>query len=190
MGSAADPVAGTLDVMDWREDRIGSAARGENPTVLAELAGGYAVIGDVQFLPGYCVLLGKDPNARALAEMPRRERVRFLADVDLLATAVEQACRAADASFRRVNIDILGNADAFVHAHVWPRYDWEPEDLVRRPVWLYDPACWHDPATALGDRHDALRASITARVRALATADTLALGAAPPIAAPPRTPGP
>ncbi|WP_448232066.1 hypothetical protein [Microbacterium lacticum] len=37
--------------MDWRDDRIGAAARGENPTVLAELEGGYAVIGDVQFLP-------------------------------------------------------------------------------------------------------------------------------------------
>ena len=56
--------------------------------MLAELQSGYAVIGDVQFLPGYCVLLGKDPNAKALAEMPRQERVQFLADVDLLATAM------------------------------------------------------------------------------------------------------
>ena len=106
--------------MDWREDRIGSAARGQNPTVLEELRSGYAVIGDVQILPGYCVLLGKDPDAKAMAEMPRPERVRFLADVDLLATAVETACRANDPAFRRVNIDILGNADAFVHPHICP----------------------------------------------------------------------
>ena len=66
-GMSSDSVA----TMDWRDDRIGSAARGENPTVLAELPSGYAVIGDVQFLPGYCVLLGKDPHATALAEMPR-----------------------------------------------------------------------------------------------------------------------
>lgn len=123
--------------MDWCEDRIGSAARGENPTVLAELASGYAVIGDVQFLPGYSVLLGKDPDAKALADMPRAERVRFPADVDLLASAVERACRAADPASRRVNIDILGNADAFVHAHIWPRYEWEPPKLIWRPVWLY-----------------------------------------------------
>lgn len=93
------------------------------------------MIGDVQFLPGYCVLLGKDPHVEALADMPRRDRVQFLADADLLATAVEHACRKADSRFRRVNIDILGNADAFVHAHIWPRYEWEPPELVRRRVW-------------------------------------------------------
>lgn len=87
-------------------------------------------------MPGYCVLLGKDPDAKALAEMPRPERVRFLADVDLSATAVETACRANNPAFRRVNIDILGNADEFVHAHIWPRYEWEPPELVTRPVWL------------------------------------------------------
>ncbi len=159
--------------MDWREDRIRSAARGENPTVLAELESGYAVIGDAQFLPGYCVLLGKDPHAKALAEMSRTDRVRFLADADLLATAVEQACRDADPAFRRVNLDILGNTDAFVHAHIWPRYAWEPPELVGRPVWLYDPARWTSPDTALSNHHDDLRAAITGRLRSLA--DTVAV---------------
>ena len=159
--------------MDWRDDRIGSAARGENPTVLAELRSGYAVIGDVQFLPGYCVLLSKDPHAKALAELPRTDRVRFLADADLLATAVERACREADPRFRRVNIDILGNADAFVHAHIWPRYEWESPELVQRPVWLYDPASWGDPSTALSDRHNALRTSITTHLISLRDADSI-----------------
>lgn len=162
-----------VDPMDWRDDRIGSAARGENPTVLAELPSGYAVIGDVQFLPGYCVLLGKDPHAKALAEMPRKDRVQFLADADLLATAVEQACREADPTFRRVNIDILGNADAFVHAHIWPRYEWEPPELVWRPVWLYDLTSWKNPATALSDQHNDLRAAIASNLRSLADADTI-----------------
>jgi diadenosine tetraphosphate (Ap4A) HIT family hydrolase len=161
----------TVGVMDWREDRIGSAARGDNPTVLAELQSGYAVIGDVQFLPGYCVLLGRDPNAKALAEMPRAERVQFLADVDLLATAIERACREADPAFRRVNIDILGNADAFVHAHVWPRYEWEPAELIWRPVWLYDLANWSNSSTRLGEQHDSLRAGITDELRSLADTD-------------------
>ena len=158
-------------LMDWRRDRIGSAARGENPTVLAELRGGYAVIGDVQFLPGYCVLLGKDPDAKSLAEMPRAGRVQFLADVDLLATAVERACRKADSALRRVNIDILGNADEFVHAHVWPRYEWEPEELVTRPVWRYDPENWSDPSTRLSDQHDEIRAGVTSELRALVADD-------------------
>ncbi|MBD5382619.1 diadenosine tetraphosphate hydrolase [Clavibacter sepedonicus] len=154
--------------MDWREDRIGSARRGENPTVLAELGAGWAVIGDVQFLPGYCVLLGTDPTATAFAEMPRAERVRFLADADLLATAVERACRDLVPGFRRVNIEVLGNADAFVHAHVWPRYAWEPPELVARPVWLHAAERWRDPATALGDGHAELRARIRAELHVLA----------------------
>jgi diadenosine tetraphosphate (Ap4A) HIT family hydrolase len=157
--------------MDWREDRIGSAARGENPTVLRELGAGYAVIGDVQFLPGYCVLLAKDPAARALADLPRAERVRFLADADLLATAVERACRDADPAFRRINLEVQGNQDAFVHAHVWPRYGWEPPERVPRPVWLYGAERWRDPATELGGAHDALRARITAELDALVAAD-------------------
>lgn len=152
---------------DFRDDRIRSAARGENPTVLAELDAGYAVIGDVQFLPGYSLLLSKNPDARALAELPRSERVQFLADVDLLATAVERACRAADPQFRRMNIDILGNTDAFVHAHIWPRYEWEPDELVTKPVWLYDPANWSNPSTALGADHDALRHAIVTEIHGL-----------------------
>lgn len=159
--------------MDWREDRIGAAYRGQNPTVLAELDGGFAVIGDVQFLPGYCVLLGKDPSVTALADMPRADRVQFLADADLLATAVERACRAIDPGFRRVNLDVLGNADAFVHAHIWPRYDWEPPSLVTRPVWLYESERWRDPRTKLGTENAELRARITSELGILTREDTL-----------------
>ncbi|WP_223622477.1 HIT family protein [Microbacterium sp. EST19A] len=159
--------------MDWREDRIGAAARGENPTVLASLDSGYAVIGDVQFLPGYSVLLSRDPSATALSELPRDERLAFLADVDLLGTAVEDACRSLDRGFRRMNIEILGNTDAYIHAHLWPRYDWEPADLVGKPVWLYDPSNWADPATALSSVHDDLRAAIVTRLDALREGGTV-----------------
>ncbi len=162
--------------MDWRDDRIGAAQRGENPTVLAELPGGFAVIGDVQFLPGYCVLLGKDPSATALAEMSRVDRVRFLADADLLATAVERACRSIDPAFRRVNLEILGNTDEFVHAHVWPRYSWEPADLVTRPAWLYDASRWRDPDTALGTEPAGLRERIRAELDHLLAGDRLVVG--------------
>ena len=153
---------------DWRDDRIGSALRGKNPTVLAELAGGFAVIGDTQFLPGYCVLLAKDPSAKALAQLPRGQRLQFLADVDLLATAVERACRSEVVGFQRINIDILGNQDEFVHAHVWPRYTWEPAHLVQKPVWLHDPDNWRDAAHALNEqRHGRLRQRITEELRTI-----------------------
>ncbi|MCX4739326.1 HIT family protein [Streptomyces antibioticus] len=144
----------------WRRDRIGSALRGENPAVVRRLGDGFAVMGDVQFLPGYSVLLVDEPGVGRLSELSRGKRLGFLGDMDRLGEAVERACRRVESGFRRVNLEILGNTDPFLHAHVWPRFDWEPEELVGRPVWLYPPERWSDPEFALGPRHDVLRAAI------------------------------
>ncbi|QWB24908.1 diadenosine tetraphosphate hydrolase [Streptomyces koelreuteriae] len=144
----------------WREDRVGSALRGENPAVLRRLDAGFAAIGDVQFLPGYSVLLTDDPAVRRLSELPRGRRLAFLGNMDRLGEAVERACRRVESGFRRVNLEILGNAEGFLHAHVWPRYDWEPEDLVRLPVWLYPRERWSEERYALGARHAPLREAI------------------------------
>ncbi len=95
-----------------------------------------------------------------LSELSRGKRLGFLGDMDRLGEAVERACRRVESGFRRVNLEILGNTDPFLHAHVWPRFDWEPEELVGRPVWLYPPERWSDPEFALGPRHDVLRAAI------------------------------
>ena len=152
-------------MVDWRSDRIGSALRGENPTVLARMPAAFAVIGDVQWLPGYCVLLSDDPSAARLSDLQPDQRSAYLDSMARLAAAVEDACAAADPAFRRVNVEILGNADDFLHAHIWPRYEWEPADLVQRPVWLYPPEKWRDPSSALGPEHDALRAAITANLK-------------------------
>jgi diadenosine tetraphosphate (Ap4A) HIT family hydrolase len=145
---------------DWRADRIGAALRGENPTVLRRLVSGFAVIGDVQFLPGYSLLLVDDPDVQRLSELPRGKRLSFLSDMDLLGEAVERACRRLDPAFRRVNLEILGNTDPFLHAHVWPRFEWEPAELVGAPVWLYPRDRWRDERFKLGQRHDALRDAI------------------------------
>jgi hypothetical protein len=69
---------------DWRKDPIDSALRGENPTVLRRLDAGFAVIGDVQFLPGYCVLLADDPCVQRLSDLPRSKRIAFLSDMERL----------------------------------------------------------------------------------------------------------
>lgn len=149
---------------EWRGDRVQAAIDGRNPTVLAELDSSFVVIGDVQFLPGYALALSKVPGADRLSDLPRSERVRYLADVDLVASAVENVCAVRDNGYRRVNVEILGNTDAFLHAHVWPRYEWEPTDVVGKPVWLYPDDRWSDPGTALGTAHDDLRADLTAEV--------------------------
>lgn len=150
----------------WRRDRIGSALRGDNPTVIARLPAGFAVMGDPQWLPGYCLLLVDDPAVHRLSDLPPDRRSQFLESMATLAEAVEGACAEADPAFVRVNIEILGNADPYLHAHVWPRYAWEPADLLKRPVWLYPQARWSDPRTALGPAHDALRAAIARRLPA------------------------
>jgi len=145
--------------LDWRQDRIGSALRGENPTVLRRLTAGFAVIGDVQFLPGYCVLLSDQPSAERLSDLPRARRLRFLADLDALGEAVEIVCSRRD-------------YDPFLHAHVWPRYEWESPDLVWRPVALHPLERWRQPHpdTVLGPQHDGLRADLVAELDRLSPA--------------------
>lgn len=121
---------------DWRSGRIGAALKGENPAALRRLAAGFAVIGDVRFLPGYSVLLVDEPDVQRLSDLPKPKRLSFLSGMDHLGEAVERVRRRMDPAFRRVNLEILGNTDPFLHAHVWPRFEWEPSDVVGRPVWL------------------------------------------------------
>jgi len=149
-------------MMEWRNDRIGAALRGENPTLLRQLPSSFAVMGDVQWLPGYCVLLSDELGIDRLSALSRTKQREYLDSMALLGSAVERACADHDAAFIRVNLEILGNADTFLHAHVWPRYAWEPADLVKRPVWIYPVRRWADTSTALGTQHDELRASISA----------------------------
>ena len=154
---------------DWRQDRVRSALAGTNPTVLRRMAAGFAVIGDVQFLPGYCVLITDTPGADRLTDLPRERRLLFLADLERLGEAVQTVCERRDPAFRRVNLEIQGNHDAFLHAHVWPRYEWEGPDLVWRPVALHPLASWRDPSpeTVLGPQHAGLRADLVAALDAL-----------------------
>ncbi|MCM0678935.1 diadenosine tetraphosphate hydrolase [Micromonospora phytophila] len=154
--------------VDWRSDRVRAALSGANPTVLRRLSAGFAVIGDAQHLPGYCVLITDDPSADRLTDLPRDRRLAFLADMDLLGAAVTRVCARRDPAFRRINYEILGNLDAFLHVHVRPRYDWEPAELRHGPVHLYPDEVWRDPAYALGSRHDELRAQLTAELDRLA----------------------
>jgi diadenosine tetraphosphate (Ap4A) HIT family hydrolase len=116
------------------------------------------------------VLLVDDPHVTRLSDMARPTRLGFLSDLDRLAEAIEIACRRLDPAFRRVNIEIIGNGDAFLDAHVWPRYDWEPPEFVGGPVWHYPIERWRDPSSALGPHHDRLRADLAEALDELAAA--------------------
>lgn len=141
----------------WRDNRIVSANNGTNPMVMATLPGGVAVFGDVQFLPGYSVLLPRRA-VTSLNELTLPERTLFLRDMSILGDAVQNATRA-----QRVNYDILGNTDAFLHAHVFPRYAIEPSERLAKPVWLYSPDHWTAAKYAYDAQRDQqLRQTITA----------------------------
>lgn len=143
----------------WRHDRIGAAESGLNPMVLARIPSGFAVIGDTQFLPGYCLLLAA-PRTGALTDLPRPARQRFLLDMSLIGEAIEQVCQPD--GLVRVNYEILGNTDPYLHAHIFPRYDWEPPKLLSMPVWQYPADRWRDPAYAYSpERHGDLRDRLT-----------------------------
>lgn len=143
---------------DWRIDRIGSAERGVNPMVIARMRSGFAVIGDSQFLPGYCVLLAS-PRVDRLSDLPLDARGRFLLDMSLLGEAIERAC--LPDGLLRMNYEILGNTDAYLHAHLFPRYQWEPPERAGGPVWLYPRDRWTDSKFSYSDgAHGALRARI------------------------------
>ncbi|AXE38361.1 diadenosine tetraphosphate hydrolase [Acidipropionibacterium virtanenii] len=152
---------------DFRDDRVVSALRGENPTVLARLATSFAVMGDVQFLPGYCIALVDRPGIEVLTDLPRKDRLTYLSDVDLLAEAVTNVCRSRDSAFRRVNIEILGNTYAALHIHIWPRYDWEPAARLAMPVWLYSRDHWSASKWRLSPDHDGWRRDLAREIARL-----------------------
>jgi diadenosine tetraphosphate (Ap4A) HIT family hydrolase len=151
---------------DWREDRIGSSHRGENPMVMARMRSGFAVIGDTQHLPGYSLLLCGDSSVKHLSDLDLERRGEFLLDLALLGEAVQIAC--AGNGLRRVNYEVLGNTHEWLHGHVHARYDWEPQERIGWPVWCYPPEEREDPArTYAEERHGALRAAIATELTKL-----------------------
>lgn len=151
-----------MSMADWKQDRVGSAKRGENPTVLARMRSGFAVIGDTQFLPGYCLLLAS-PQVEHLSDLPFALRSVYLQDMSLLGEAIMRVCRPL-----RVNYEILGNYDRYLHTHLFPRYEWESRDRLEYPVWLYPDAVSADPNVAYADeQHGKLRQQLTESLLAL-----------------------
>lgn len=158
MGSHSNRPA---DEDSWRHDQVGSARRGDNPTVIAKLRSGFVAMGEIQFLPGYCVLIADADGVDHLTDLPRQARAQFLTDLGLLGEALMAACPATDPAFARLNYEILGNQWRHLHGHVFPRYTWEPVELRDGPVWWYPKDKWSDPEHALGADHDRLVENIT-----------------------------
>lgn len=107
------------------EQRVDAARRGKNPYVISRMASGWLVIGDVQPLPGYCLLLA-DPVVESLNALEEAERVRYSLDVLRLGDALLEITGAY-----RINYMTLANLEPSLHTHIIPRFRDEPEEKRR-----------------------------------------------------------
>jgi len=142
-------------------ERIALAQAGRNPTLIMELASGYAVMGDDQFLPGYSLLLARD-HIRELHDLSRLSRDDFLRDMALLGEAVARAM-----SPFKMNYAILGNTEQHLHCHVHARYEQEPERYRRGPITGYPKELRGAEHRFAVEKHGHLLASIRAELEQL-----------------------
>jgi diadenosine tetraphosphate (Ap4A) HIT family hydrolase len=138
-------------------ERVALARRGANDKVICRMASGWAVMGDVQFLPGYCLLL-PDPVVPSLNDLDTAGRTAYLLDMARLGDAALQATGAL-----RMNYEILGNSEPELHCHIFPRYATEPEQNRKMPAWFYD---WKTATPYTEEQHGELRQKIAELLQA------------------------
>jgi len=138
------------------DKQVETARAGKLARVVARMASGWAVLGDPQILPGYCLLLA-DPVVPHLNALSGDARRQFLEDMTRLGDAV-----LAMTGAERINYEILGNVDPVLHAHVVPRYATEDPEDRKRVVWLHD---WTRAAPFDPANHAELLAKISAHVK-------------------------
>ena len=96
-------------------DRIELIKQGKNPHFVKELETGYVVIGDGQYFKGYTLFLAKE-HVTELHQMEYETKIKFLEEMSIVQEAVAKAFQA-----EKMNIELLGNGDAHVHWHLFPR---------------------------------------------------------------------
>lgn len=107
---------------------------GTNPYFVKELETGYVVLGDNQHFKGYTLFLLKE-HVTELFDLEGDIKARFLEEMTTVAQAVSKAFCA-----EKMNYECLGNGDAHLHWHLFPRTTGDLEDYGnngRGPVWWY-----------------------------------------------------
>ena len=111
--------------------QVAAARAGQEPALVCQVPSGWVVLCQMQFLPGYCILL-PDPVVGSLNDLALPERAQCLVDM----TRVGDALLAVTGAYR-INYAILGNSDPALHAHIVPRYLDEPEPQRTGLPWSY-----------------------------------------------------
>lgn len=144
----------------WMDDRLTSLENGENPTLILKMKSGYAVLGDYQYLPGYCVLLAL-PRANSLNELPLERRAQFMQDMTLIGDSINDTCKPA-----KLNYAVMMNYDTYLHAHIQARYAWEPDEYRTGPAWRYPREQQYDDRYfCIGEKYKALQEQIKTALR-------------------------
>jgi len=110
--------------------RIELIKKKKNPYFIKEFETGYAVLGDLQFFKGYCLLLCK-LHKKELHELDKKFRMKFLKEMVVLAEAIYKAFKP-----KKLNYELLGNNDEHLHWHIFPRYSNDPNP--KTPIWCID----------------------------------------------------
>ena len=112
--------------------RVRECRGGSNPKTICRVRAGWVVLGDVQFVRGYSLVL-PDPVVPDLNALDEPRRGEFLLTMAALGDVLLELTGAL-----RINYEILGNQEPALHGHVFPRFRDEPAELRTRPVWFYD----------------------------------------------------
>ena len=113
-------------------ERIELIKQGRNPHFVKELETGYVVIGDGQYFKGYTLFLAKE-HVTELHQMEYETKIKFLEEMSIVQEAVAKAFQA-----EKMNIELLGNGNAHVHWHLFPRKAGDMHGYGhngRGPVW-------------------------------------------------------
>jgi diadenosine tetraphosphate (Ap4A) HIT family hydrolase len=113
-------------------ERVEQCRASNYPKKICRLKSGWVVLGDVQFLRGYSLLL-PDPVVPDLNHMDAETRKSFLYEMSVVGDVILEITGAV-----RINYEMLGNIEPALHAHIFPRYEDEPNELKLKPVWFYD----------------------------------------------------
>lgn len=112
--------------------RVQLCREGKYEKRVCKISSGWVVMGDVQFLPGYCLLL-PDPVVANLNALSEEARKTFLLEMSVVGDCLLELTDAV-----RINYEMIGNVEPALHAHIFPRFDTEPEEFRLKPAWFYD----------------------------------------------------
>lgn len=113
-------------------ERVEQCRAGTYAAMICRVSSGWVVMGDTQFLRGYC-LIYPDPVVAHLNELDADARKALMYEASIVGDALLEITGAA-----RINYEVLGNLAPALHMHIIPRYADEAHELCTKPVWFYD----------------------------------------------------